>query len=440
MDHDTHATVLFGLEGLAVTAVRRDEAGLRQVEVVTAEDTARVCPGCGVAATRVKQTVATRPRDLAHGGSRVQVLWRKRRWFCDQPGCRRKSFTEQVGQVPARARTTARLRRHAGRAVADGGRTVAQSARDHGLSWPVVHRELAAYAAEVLPEQPEPTSAVGIDETRRGKPVWEKDEQTGEWSAVADCWHVGFTDLAGGQGLLGQVEGRNSAAVVQWLADRGAEWCQQVTLVAIDMCAAFRAAVRKALPHATVVVDHFHIVQLANAKLAEARRRLTWQMRRRRGRAGDPEWDARRLLRRNAEDLTDTQRDTLERDLTGIGTYGKQILVAWKAKEKLRALLALARTHPARTQISHRLHQFFDWCAEHSYLPELVTLAETVQAWWPQIEAFIHTGATNAASEGTNRVIKLDARNAYGYRNPNNQRRRSRCATTRKTRDRAVPG
>src|SRR5215475_16088959 len=107
MDHDTHATVLFGLEGLAVTAVRRDEAGLRQVEVVTADDTARVCPGCGVRATRVKQTVVTRPRDLAHGGGRVQVLWRKRRWFCDQPGCRRKSFTEQVGQVPARARTTA---------------------------------------------------------------------------------------------------------------------------------------------------------------------------------------------------------------------------------------------------------------------------------------------------------------------------------------------
>ncbi|MEU8246038.1 transposase, partial [Nonomuraea sp. NPDC048916] len=41
---------------------------------------------------------------------------------------------------------------------------------------------------------------------------------------------------------------------------------------------------------------------------------------------------------------------------------------------------------------------------------------------------------SNAASEGTNRVIKLVARIAFGLRNPANQRRRSRYATTRTTR------
>ncbi|HEY6797113.1 MAG TPA: transposase, partial [Kineosporiaceae bacterium] len=50
------------------------------------------------------------------------------------------------------------------------------------------------------------------------------------------------------------------------------------------------------------------------------------------------------------------------------------------------------------------------------------------------IEAFIRTGITNAASEGYNRVVKLDARNAYGYRNPANQRLRTRCAITRRAR------
>ena len=37
MAHDTHATVLFGLDGLAVTSVRRDEAGCGRWEVVTAD-------------------------------------------------------------------------------------------------------------------------------------------------------------------------------------------------------------------------------------------------------------------------------------------------------------------------------------------------------------------------------------------------------------------
>lgn len=54
--------------------------------------------------------------------------------------------------------------------------------------------------------------------------------------------------------------------------------------------------------------------------------------------------------------------------------------------------------------------------------------------WWPAIEAFIHTGIANAASEGINRVGKLVARNAYGFRNPVNQRIRVRCATTRRGR------
>ncbi|MFF4625068.1 transposase [Nonomuraea jabiensis] len=59
-----------------------------------------------------------------------------------------------------------------------------------------------------------------------------------------------------------------------------------MTHVAIDMCAIFRSAIRAALPRARIVVDHFHVVQLANAKLAELCRRLSWKMRGRRGRKG----------------------------------------------------------------------------------------------------------------------------------------------------------
>lgn len=65
---------------------------------------------------------------------------------------------------------------------------------------------------------------------------------------------------------------------------------------------------------------------------------------------------------------------------------------------------------------------------------QLERLAATIQTWWACIEAFLHTQITNAKGEGCNRVVKLDARNAYGYRNPANQRLRTRCATTRRAR------
>lgn len=436
-DTASDATLLFGMDGVEVTAVRRDTDGVRVVRVVTADEAARVCPDCSVAATRSKGVVLTRPRDVEHGGGRVRVEWVKRRWACREPGCARMSFTEAIAEVPARMRTTGRLRGAAGRAVADGGRTVIQSGRDHGLSWPVVHREFQAYAQRVLPAEPEPSEVIGVDEVRRGKQTWQQDPDTGKWRIVADRWHVGFVDISGDQGLLGQVEGRDASGVAAWLTSQAGDWRAAVRYVAIDMCAPFRAAARRALPHARIVVDAFHVVQLAQRHLAELRRRCTWAMRSRRARKGDPEWEIRGLLRRNAENLTEHQRDTLTRTLTEMGTYGRWILKGWHAKEKLRALLRLtakhSHTNPDRSAISNARYDLMTHCLD-SHQPELITLAQTVDDWWDGIENYIHTGITNAASEGNNRLIKLEARNAFGFRNPTNQRLRSRTATTRRTR------
>ena len=47
------------------------------------------------------------------------------------------------------------------------------------------------------------------------------------------------------------------------------------------------------------------------------------------------------------------------------------------------------------------------------------------------------TGITNATSESLNRLAKLEARLAYGFRNPLNQRRRVRMACTRRYRRRS---
>jgi transposase len=111
---------------------------------------------------------------------------------------------------------------------------------------------------------------------------------------------------------------------------------------------------------------------------------------------------------------------------------------AWEAKEDLLDLLALARTRPDRHVISHRLTRFYTTCAD-SGLHELERLATAVQVWWPEILAFIHSGVTNAGSEGTNRVIKTIARDAYGFRNPANQRLRTRAGTTRRARGHLNP-
>ena len=475
------ATLLLSLDGLAVTGVERSAAETLLVQVATAAETAAACPTCGVISTRVKEYVCTRPRDLPQGRTRMELVWRKRRWYCREPWCGRKSFTESMPAVPAGARITTRLREHAGDLVVDGlCATVAAAGRMTGVSWPTAMDAVRAAAERVLDQAPDPVEVLGVDEVRRGRPRWRPAEpappptpareppvtpepvtpepvtpepvvpepvtpepvvpepvvphrETARARTLADRWHVGFTDVGGGQGMLGQVEGRTADDVAYWLAQQTPAWRDRIRYVAIDMCTVFVAAIRRCLPHATIVVDHFHVVKLANDTVAEVRRRIATQLRGRRGRTTDPEYTVRNLLRRNREDLSDRAFAKLWNTLVDLGGPGLTILKTWIAKEELRRLLALAGTGADRSVISHRLYRFYTWCADAA-VPELERLARTIQTWWSAIEAFLHTKITNAASEGYNRVVKLDARNAYGYRNPENQRLRTRCATTRRAR------
>ncbi|MFB7601163.1 transposase, partial [Streptomyces sp. NPDC056160] len=115
------------------------------------------------------------------------------------------------------------------------------------------------------------------------------------------------------------------------------------------------------------------------------------------------------------------------------GKIGQTLLTAWIAKESLRTLLALARTGADRHRIGQARYKFLTWCADAD-IPEVRTLATTVDRWWNEIAAFIDTGHSNAKSEDINRVIKLVARAAFGFRNATNQRLRTRCVTTRRAR------
>ena len=154
------ATLLLGIEGLAVVAVDRDEQGVRVVQVVTDDDTAAACPACGVMSTSLRGAAVTTPRDIPYGDRPIRLVWHKRRWRCREAGCPRGSFTESVPAVPARARLTTRLRRECGAGIADRFTCVSAGADYFGVSWPVAH---AAYVAHVT----DPVSYTHLDVYKR---------------------------------------------------------------------------------------------------------------------------------------------------------------------------------------------------------------------------------------------------------------------------------
>jgi transposase len=433
VDRSDDASCLLGLAGLAVERVVLTKLGVKIVQLVTDDPDAARCPRCRSLSTSGKDWVLTRPRDLPCGGELAAVQWRKRRWRCRNEICPQQTFTEQVAQVPAGMRTTTRLRAALGVAVEDG-RDQSEDATAHGVSWPPLQRAVVARGAVELIE-PEPTTVLGMDETRFGRPRWLPDghHRGGRirWKRT-DPWETGFVDITGDQALLGQIDGRTSAAVQAWLAARTEQFRAAVEVVVIDPHAGYAAAVRAALPDAVIAVDHFHLIMLANKAVTAVRQRVTRDLLGRRGRKIDPAWANRRLLLRGRERLSEAALARMWNGCVDHDPSG-QILSAWIAKEELRALCSVAASGGHRHEIRDRLYAFYRWCAD-AQIPELTTLAETIETWWPAIEVFLTTGITNARTEGTNRLIKQVKRAACGFRNRDNYRRRVRLHCTRQTR------
>lgn len=113
------------------------------------------------------------------------------------------------------------------------------------------------------------------------------------------------------QGLLAQSTAVTSPRWSTPINARTTQFLAWITHVATDMAAEYAKAVRHASPHAQIVVDHLHVVKLANQRIDDVRRRTTQALRGRRGRACDPEWTSHRRLLSGVERLTDPQRQKM---------------------------------------------------------------------------------------------------------------------------------
>jgi len=176
---------------------------------------------------------------------------------------------------------------------------------------------------------------LGMDETRFGRPRWLPVgvHDDGRIRGVrTDPWETGFVDNTGDQSMLGQLDGRTSAAVQAWLAARNRQFRAGIEVVVIDPHAGYAAAVRAALPDAAIAVDHFHLIMLDNKMVTAVRQRVTRDLPGRRGQKVDPAWANRCLLLRGRERLSER---ALARMWNGCADHDPsgQILSAWIAKE-----------------------------------------------------------------------------------------------------------
>jgi transposase len=173
------------------------------------------------------------------------------------------------------------------------------------------------------------------------------------------------------------------------------------------------------LGHATVVVDHFHAIRLANAVVDQVRRRVQQATLGHRGRRRDPLYRIRKLLLTAQEQLTQRGRVRLRAGLA-VGDPTGEVAAAWQGKELLRAVYAAVAMPAARAA----LDRFYRW-ADGVGVVELSRLARTVRAWEAEILAWHATGGcSNGPTEAVNLLIKQVKRVGHGFRNFTNYRLR----------------
>lgn len=406
------AAVALGLPRFVVLAAG-EYAGELELLVETTESVTG-CPRCGVVAT-LHDRKPRWVRDLPCGGRPVVLVWLKRVWRCEVGRCPQQTWSERSEAIRPRSVLTERARAECARRVGQDAAAVSQLAADLGVGWGTVMRAVWEYGQKVLDEQwlHANVRVLGLDET-----AFLAATATSPTRFV-----TGLVDLRPADGgparLLDVVEGRSGQVVANWLADRGQDWCDRVQVAALDPFRGYERALRRGLGEATVVLDAFHAVRLAQDAVDQVRRRVQQQTLGHRGRKGDPLYRIRRVLLRGAENLT---ARSYGRMLAGLdsGDPDGHVAATWIACQELRHVYGAPDLDRAR----RRLERFYWACARHGIL-ELERLGRTIAAWETQLLAYFTTGGTsNGPTEAINLLVKRIKRVGFGFRNFANYRLR----------------
>jgi transposase len=373
--------------GLPGAWVRDVEFGERAVIVsVALRRKQPVCSGCGVPSLQIKDHRAKRWRHLDLGGVRCVIECRLRRLYC--PGC---------GDLPEMvewARGGARYTRDFDDLVAFLAQQMSQTqvTRLMRIGWETVGKIVTRVVAEKLPGgRLDGLKLIGVDEVSYG----------------AD--HKFLTCVADheGGGIVWATEGRNAASLQAFFDGLTDEQKASIKAVSIDMSAGYEKAIRSTdgVPHAQVVFDPFHVVQLGGKAVDQVRRAEYNQH----GRSGT---EAGKWIKGTRYSLLkDTANQTAKQllKLADVVLTNKRMYRAFLLYGELRYIYRLPK-HEARD----RLDAWLAWACR-SRLKPFVKLARTIRKHKAGVLAAVELGLSNGRLEALNSKVRLLSHRAYGF-------------------------
>jgi len=340
------------------------------------------CPRCGRRTKHLWQHNRwQKVKHLILGNKQIYLRLRKRRFACFQ--CQ-FVFTERLRLVKPYARRTTVLDNQIIQDLADlSFRAVARRTKvSYHSQAKLLTKEIKPFVANWEEEGNQDEVILGIDEVS----------------------FAGFDFLP----TLANLKTKRLKAVLADDRQKTLEEClisipdqikARIKEICLDMKTSYLFPIRKILPWAKVVVDHFHLIQDANRRITQERRILQEVFK-----VKLP----MRLFLKNKEDLN-------QKELIKIQQYFQSfpdLRFYWEAKETLRGMYSLKEKREAvlKLQTLTRALTYADDLGLRQW-------GKTLNFWQEEILNFFERRTTNAYLEGVNTKLKLIKRISFGFRN-----------------------
>ena len=340
------------------------------------------CPVCR-APVGYAESSRWRPlRDLDIGRRHVELRVRVYRIECQT--CGRPELPITLARPYARC--TRRLEAHLFRLTRDS--TVKAVATRMDIDWRTVKDAEVRYIRGLLRKRNlDGITRLGIDEVS-----YEKGHK----------YLTLVTDLDGRR-VIYATHGNDGKAIGRFLTWLGPKRCRRIKVVVTDMHDPYLKVLRKRLPKAALVFDHFHVSKVVHDGLDEIRRRLQREL----PPAGRRIIKGQRyVLLRARENLSRKHQVSLQEILNA----NTDITKGYILKEAFRDVFRATNRRDGRKRLKA-------WEAQvrESGVPEMLKVLKTIERRRSGIENFFQYRVANGMAEGFNNVVGTIKKQAYGF-------------------------